>query len=290
LQFEWDGLPAGQENIDGVGRRSYVEFGRQVWLFNCTQGDRSMKVLCILVVMTAPAFADPMEFFDDFGSPTLDPAWTVTAGQGSYSLSDRPGYLRYQLTGSTHPNGDAPALKIFRPFDGTDWTFDMKMDYTFGSGNGRQQFTRIFFGDSQASATSQITWFRTKDDAGGGPLTGEDVAGILDGGVDGPSHSALPLLPDTHYLRVIRSGQDLSLLRSADGVVWDAFLSHTFAAPLGIDQILQFSGAQFAGGQQGIADYDFVRLQAVPEPSSLALVVTVLVIAGIAGRVRPNRG
>jgi hypothetical protein len=165
----------------------------------------------------------------------------------------------------------------------------MKMDYAFGSGNGRQQFTRIFFGDSQASATSQIVWFRTKDDAGGGPPTGEDVASTLDGGIDGPSHSALPLLPDTHYLRVIRSGQDLSLLRSADGVIWDAFLSHTFATPLGNEQFLQFSGAQFAGGQQGIADYDFVSLQGVPEPGSLSLIVTGLAIAGVARRLSRNR-
>lgn len=236
--------------------------------------------LIALLAFSLVCFGAEIDFYDDFSSPTLNPAWTTAAGQGSYSLSARPGYLRYSLGGSTHPNGDLAALKIFRPFEGEHWTLDVGMDYLLGPGNGRQLVVKVFF-DAVPGADDYVGWYRTKDDYGGGPASGHDAAIAIENNLLTGSGSAFPLLPETHFLRIIRDGQDVSVLRSVDGLSWDQFLQRTFAVGLGNQQVLQFSGWSWAGGQQGMAEYDFVRLTAqteVPEPGTGALAMT-----GIAG-------
>jgi hypothetical protein len=146
------------------------------------------------------------------------------------------------------------------------------VDYGLTSGNGQQQFIRIFFDDSSSSATSQINWFRTKDTAGGGPAAGEDVSSFVDAGIASPNALDLPLTPETHYVQIIRAGQEVSVLRSADGLIWNPFLSHTFTDPLGGEQVLHISGLQFRAGQFGIADYDYISVTStVPEPGAFVL-------------------
>ena len=56
------------------------------------------------------------EFYDDFSSPVLDPAWTVIPGAryyntgyglpvNDYSLTANPGHLRYTLNPMSHQHG-----------------------------------------------------------------------------------------------------------------------------------------------------------------------------------------
>jgi hypothetical protein len=73
----------------------------------------------LLLGMGIPAgIEDPLpdHFFDDFDSPTLDPAWQVVEYHGPfvygypppanrYSFTDNPGFLSYSLTPMTHFDG-----------------------------------------------------------------------------------------------------------------------------------------------------------------------------------------
>lgn len=227
------------------------------------------RLLMFLLAGALLAGAAPLSFLDDFNNPALDPAWSTTPGQGTYSLTDRPGYLRYAVTGSTHPNG--PALTIFRPFDGTDWLLEAEVDYTFGPGNGRQQWLNIYFNNTIAGATSNLTWARSRDDFGGGPVSGEDFATGLDGGIDGPYIHEVPLSQGTYWVRIQREGQTLNVYRSIDQFNWDNFLSYTYTTPLGNQQVIALFGYSFAGGQQAIADYNYIQLQGVPEPGTVGM-------------------
>jgi hypothetical protein len=247
---------------------------------------RTFAITLSLLPLAFVSYGAPISFYDGFDNPVLDPAWSVAAGPGAISLTARPGYLQYSLTSSTHPN--TPPLRLSRPFDGTDWLFEMEVDYTFGSGNGRQQFARIFFGSDPLTATSQILWFRTKDDFGGGSATGEVIAGGSDGGTGLTQSIAAPYASDTHFVRIQRAGQDLTVFRSPDGIIWQAFLAYTFTDPLGNEQVLQLTGLQFAGGQLGTAEYNYVSLQAagVPEPGTFGCLLAGLGVVTAVSAVR----
>ena len=140
---------------------------------------RSLRLMIAFFVCAVLAGAQP--FHDDFTDTTLDPAWMIQPGIGTYSLTQHPGFLRYNLAGSTHPAGDAVALWVFRPFSGTDWTLETRVSYSLPFGNGRQFFLRIPLGDLSQRGVTEVVWFRTSDQAGGGPAAGEFVVFTLDG-------------------------------------------------------------------------------------------------------------
>ncbi len=63
-------------------------------------------------------------FDDQFEDPKLGSDWVISPGRGSYSLTDKPGYLRYiidanhtaRLAGSGQ--NYAKSLWLVRPFSG----------------------------------------------------------------------------------------------------------------------------------------------------------------------------
>ena len=223
-----------------------------------------LALVTILGFVAYSASAQPTSFIDHFSATSLDPAWTVQSGQGSHSLTANTGFLRYYLGGSTHPAGDAGALKIYRPFSGVNWSLEMRASFYLPYGNGRQFFFRVPLGDLSQSRVNEVQWFRTSDQAGGGPAQGEYVAVIFENGI--PYHVAVPGYPvDTYVVRIQRSGQDVRVQVSPDGATWTTLLMRTFTVPLGNTQHVMLTSANFAG--TGYADYDYVTLTPLREVS-----------------------
>ncbi|GHO99350.1 hypothetical protein KSF_093980 [Reticulibacter mediterranei] len=83
---------------------------------------------------TSPTPADsPTSFSDQFSSSTLQDGWTFsnTAGNGNYSLSNKPGYLQINaLTGTGHDcwENTANCIRMTRLLGNNDGTYETKID------------------------------------------------------------------------------------------------------------------------------------------------------------------
>src|SRR5258708_16768 len=82
----------------------------------------TIAALVLIVGSIALSARATIIFRDDFNSPTLDPAWSVHPGAGSYSLTESPGNLRYDLNSPSIPP-DTNQLWIYRQLSGTNWVF-----------------------------------------------------------------------------------------------------------------------------------------------------------------------
>ncbi|MBN8732148.1 MAG: PEP-CTERM sorting domain-containing protein [Acidobacteria bacterium] len=228
------------------------------------------RLLIVMAMAGSALLSAPLSFSDDFSGPALDPAWNIKPGTGTYSLSANPGNLRMQVTGSTHPSGDNPSVWLYREFSGAEWTLDTFVDYTMGSGNGRQITTRVIFGDILDKGFNEINWYRTKDNLGGGG-EGNVPTVYIDGGAH-VAGSVIGLSPsDSYYFRVTRSGQHVELLHSQDGSSYTLALQHDYVTPLGNDQLVFLSVSSFASGQLAYGDFDYINVEGVPEPGTFGL-------------------
>src|SRR3989304_2996027 len=93
------------------------------------------------VTEKADGFAEVATVFkEDFSNPILNSSWQVLSGQGRYSLTDNPGYLRYYLEGLQGSMGGwrnnylssgawKPSLNLIRPFEGENWSLTAKVNY-----------------------------------------------------------------------------------------------------------------------------------------------------------------
>src|SRR5690348_3253336 len=84
----------------------------------------------LMVAATANiASADSTIFSDAFTEGTLNSAWQVLPGQGSYSVGD--GRLRYNNSGpqASTTGWYSPALTLALPFNGTNWVISTKATY-----------------------------------------------------------------------------------------------------------------------------------------------------------------
>ncbi len=218
----------------------------------------SLLALGFLALAGSTVVAQTTSFRDDFSSTTLDPAWTVQSGIGSYSLTANPGYLRYSLGGSTNPSDD-PALWIYRPFSGTSWTLESRVSYNLPYGNGRQFFLRVPLGDVSQRHANEVLWWRTSDQAGGVAANCCTYVTVFDGSNPtnfGPFNTDAA---DTYVVRIHRAGQAFTVSMSPDGSTWTTVAQYTFVTSLGTSQNVMLTGANYAG--TGYADYDYVSVQ-----------------------------
>jgi hypothetical protein len=139
---------------------------------------RLFAFLCIIFGFTANNAK--AQFFEDFSSTNLDPAWTVvqtwpggtpraygyTLPGNRYSLTANSGYLRYWLDEMTHMDGflnsyqttygfhsccihDA-GLEIQRTFSGDKWSFEAGGIFHLPAyANGRGFIVRLYFGTGE---------------------------------------------------------------------------------------------------------------------------------------------
>lgn len=115
-------------------------------------------------------------FDDEFPSSALDTAWDILAWQGPnvygfascgrYSLSARPGYLRYEPDPMTSIGGNPmfcdahsywyyPALMLCRMFKGTQWCLEAKGSFHLVSGaDGQGLLLQIYFNPRMDNSAS----------------------------------------------------------------------------------------------------------------------------------------
>ncbi|MCP4250057.1 MAG: hypothetical protein GY778_23695 [bacterium] len=108
---------------------------------------RAVAIGLCMVLFGAPARAGTgIDAFDDFFSAsTLDPSWTPDASLGpnsTFSLTDRPGFLRVAVPGNASQPPDGEVLTFLRsgPDDGTypEWWAVLRFEHNVagGSNNG----------------------------------------------------------------------------------------------------------------------------------------------------------
>ncbi len=231
-----------------------------------------------------------VSFFEDFSSPTLDPAWSVyentgvrsnglTSPANHYSLTDHPGYLRYYLdqmtsgnalTGIASPGYDLP-LTFYRPLTGEQWTLESKIDFYMPWANGRTFNQMVGFG-SPGSGYSGAGYGYYRDSGYSANrlyFCQANNCPFLDLGNTGPADFPL-------WLRMTRNRGLIELLYSLDGQSWATGGQHDFGSALdGLDQRLVLSGASWWVPAGSYADWDWVRFTStspsVPEPATLLL-------------------
>ncbi len=232
-----------------------------------------------------------VSFFEDFSSPTLDPAWSVyentgvrsnglTSPANHYSLTDHPGYLRYYLdpmtsgnalTGIASPGYDLP-LTFYRPLTGDQWTLESKIDFHMpGWGDDRSfsqligfgvpgpdywQDGHVYYRDNFYSVN--LLYFCQRNNCP-----------YLNLGARGPADFPL-------WLRMTRNRGLLELFYSLDGQSWTMGNQHDWGSTLdGLDQRLMLSGSSWWLTWSSYADWDWVRFTStapsVPEPATLLL-------------------
>lgn len=233
-------------------------------------------------------------FWEDFSSPTLDPAWTVVEGTrgwsgypppaNHFSLIDRPGYLRYYLNPMTHEQGFVteyapalpghmsccthdPGLEIHREIQGDNWLLEAKVDYYMPYTSGRGFWVKVYFGNG-GPGTIAVDIRRQRDtnqnrvytilwrQTGTSIPTMENIewTTAADLGFYDPAESSF-------HVRVERSGGVLSTWVSADGVTWTPGFSHDMGTELdGLGQRVVLTGQSWFNTAGSYADWDYVNV------------------------------
>jgi hypothetical protein len=137
------------------------------------------------------------------------------------------------------------------------------------AGLGRQLLIHVLLGDLSASGVNEAIWSHDRDD-GGGSLRLRVVGQFVDGGMSGGfpfdgfggdgtlGYAIAASANDTYWVRIVRDGQQLTMLESQDGVTYMQVLQRTFNAALGSLQTILIDGRSFFS--TGTADYDYVSV------------------------------
>lgn len=260
------------------------------------------QLLCsaFLLLLGGPTLA--ATFRDDFNAPSLDPAWQVVSFDGTraygysspanhYSLTDRPGFLRYSLDPMTHWDGfvtnfqsdydhscclmDA-GLELRRPLTGDNWVLEGKADFHLPYTNGRGFVMTSYFGDGQTGTyaarirryrdvnqNSLVAQFFKTNSLSAADITYWSQAIGFEYGSAGPTD-------DSEYWQIARSGNVLNLAWSTDGNTWSPLSSYDFGTELdGKEQTLVINGLSWFYPANSYADWDYVSFSSystTPEP------------------------
>jgi hypothetical protein len=236
-------------------------------------------------------------FSEEFAAATLDPAWEAVEFTGSrvygfpppanhYSLTDKPGHLRYYVDPMTHPDGfwrgfmtaspgelsccaHDPGLEIRRGINGEWWLLEGKVDFHMPYANGRGLEVRVYFGDGNPGTWGvRMNHQRDVNQNSFAALlrqqTGTTILDLVqtDGAVENLGDgSADEPADNTYYLRVERAGSVLSTSWSTDGSTWTPGWSRDMGVQLnGLTQTVVITGHSWFVPAGSYADWDYVRL------------------------------
>lgn len=240
------------------------------------------------------------QFYDDFSSSTLNPAWTVvqtwpggvprsygyTQPGNHYSLTDNQGFLRFWLDPMTHHEGflngyattysyysccnhDA-GLEIHRTFSGDNWRFEAGGIFNMPYANGRYFAARLYFG-SGAVPTYWVQLHRGADVNGNhvclrlcqktGPALGDQTS-LEDFYPNGGWYYGEHNYPTAPlFFRVDRAGGVLTAYWSEDGMTWNTAWSHNMGNLLdGLEQRVVLAGLCWFNPAGSYADWDYVSV------------------------------
>jgi YVTN family beta-propeller protein len=212
----------------------------------------------------------PQEFLDEFDSPRIDPSWTVLSGQGSYSLTESPGHLRFHIA---KPSGSKPQLLIMRNFRGNRWTLELNVSHLMGaSGGSRSLIFGVTLGsmpvanafgrsDNKRMSVNGVFVRRWRDDWDG-CCQGQTSQQFIEAGKQASISDLPPNRADTYVWRIKRNNRTITIERSDDGITFALAGAHTFGAQ--IDGVTQYLGISFDthSNNDAYADFDYVRLTA----------------------------
>ena len=259
-------------------------------------------IIILLMLLTAltpgRAFADLVVFSDDFQSATLNSAWQLQSGGGSYTVGG--GTLSYYNGGYSAATSGwvRPALTLVLPFTGTQWQIDTKATSNIvyqlsGSSTGTQavQLLTSFKPFVQSDPNKDAAMIARGTDAWYG-------YNAIQGSYSGAGWSADALTPaifcqgfcgdtktvtDTFWYRFIRNGGTITEEYSADGSDYTTLFSASLANPSGAYNEFVLGGMTYMpAGTYTNFDYVNITATSVPEPSAPILfgVMLLTVFAG----------
>jgi hypothetical protein len=237
-----------------------------------------------------------LPFTDDFTASTLNPAWQVLPGNGSYSVGG--GQLTYYNDGSEASTTGwyNPARTLALPFTGTNWEIDIKATYNLfyyfgGIGGGPCSQTDLVCNSAGAQAPKVVVSFNpgTVTSSYGGPnYAGSDYA-VIERDIDagyctaalvcaytlsasygnvGNSNLLNPadistgssnLADGTYWYQIIRNGGTLTIKYSYDGVSYATAFSTPLANPSGTYNQLLLGGLTYLS-DGSYTNYHYVHI------------------------------
>lgn len=206
----------------------------------------------------------PEEFFDDFESEILDPAWTVVKARGSYSLAENRGSLRYHVVARSPGSGDAVTM-LTRTFRGDRWMLEVKGSYTMGAtGGARSLSLSISFGTRLRDLpTATINVHRYRGDWSG-CCPGVTQTELSQKYIPSPVKESPPNQADSYVWRIVHNGRTVTVERSDDGINFVTEATNVFGPQ--IDKVIQYlciSGNSHDNGD-AYGDFHYVRLAKTP--------------------------
>lgn len=253
--------------------------------------------MALTFVALSPAITKAdVVFSDDFTSSTLNPAWQVLPGQGSYTTGG--GYLRYFNDGPTASTTGwyNPALTLALPFTWTNWEIDTKVTYNLDwclSGTYTGPPTPNPGCSSGAQGPEVLVKFNpavTTSSYGGADYAGLDYMSIERntdayygsnelvasyGSVSSPNLLAPGdmninnnIADGAYFFQIIKDGGTLTVKYSSDGSSYATAFSTSLSDPTSTYNELLLGGITYESAGS-YADYSFVNITSAPEPSSI---------------------
>jgi len=256
-------------NLCNAGTPTTVS-GSGPWTWSCTGSGGGANDSCS---------ANIQPWREDFNASVLDGSWQVVSGQGRYSLTDNPGYLRYYIEGSRAYSGSwtggvasgwSPSMTLVRPFSGDHWVLRAKARYNIRwQGTGAQyQVLYLAFGDGGnhylriSRGTDQ--WYNAN------VLTAELV---IDGQVVA-SNNTLRAPADvvvndwlgfTYWYEIVRHGPCVSFRYSIDGTNYTTVFSSSLAAAGVTQRIILDANVWTTAGSY--TDWDYIQVDPTAIPA-----------------------
>jgi hypothetical protein len=268
----------------GVRRKEdeIMDSNKTLRMFSFTFG---LKIVIIALLLAQQAEG----FQEDFSNTQLDPAWQVVQtvpGLGSYSLTDNPGNLRYNLVGYLAYSGGwvnnysigswRPSMTLIRPFDGDNWILETQVTYNLhqriGSSSTGAQGSNLYivFGNG---SKNYISIYRVVDywysasrlDMAIANSNGTPVSYYNDSLRAPDDTDKNEWLRYTYWYRVERNGEKVSIWLSYDGTTYEKITS--LILPSTVEKTQRVIIDEALWNQAGsYADWDYIHITSTPTP------------------------